>query len=388
MDHPAHLAQFRRLLANVQARTCDMLDRPFHIAPSVYCDSGRFALERDRLFRRLPLVLGHESQLSRPGDCLTLDPLGVPLLISRGRDQRIRGFLNVCRHRGVRLVDAPDGQRKSSFVCPYHNWTYDLDGGLKHVPCPEGFPGLDPATRGLTPIPLGVRHGVIWGALDPAAPFDLDGFLAGIGADLEAFGFPRQHAFARAITRRRTNWKLIVDAFLESYHVVRLHRDTVGPFFLDNMAVLENVGPHIRAAVARKEFVEIAALPEAQWDERRHASFAYLLFPNTILVLHPDYTSILSMVPASADETDFTHLMLTPHAPRDEKEREHWQRSFQLIEGGVFQAEDLTIAERIHDGLRSGANDSFIYGRYELGIRLFHETLDAYLGTRSVADGT
>ncbi len=386
MDYPAHLAQFRRLLANIEAQRCDMLDEPFHIEPGVYWRPERYASEVERVFRRAPLVLGHASQLPKPGDVLALDVLGVPLLLAHGRDGRIRGMLNVCRHRGTRLMNGADVQRKSSFMCPYHNWTYDLSGALKHIPCEEGFPGLDRAKFGLTPIPLEVRHGMIWAAVDPAANFDLNGFLCGIGGDLDVFGFPEMHFFTRAMTPRRTNWKLIVDAFLESYHVRRLHRKTVGPYFLDNMAVLDRVGPHIRSAVARQEFSEIARLPETAWDGRLHGTFAYYLFPNTILVLHPDYTSILTMFPLAPDETMFSHTMLTPRAPRDAKEADHWQRSFELIENGVFQAEDLFIAEQAQLGMRSGANKTMIFGRYELGIRVFHETLDAWLATDSIAN--
>ena len=246
-----------------------------------------------------------------------------------------------------------------------------------------------PAVRGigLTPIPLEVREGMIFGVIDPdAGPLDLDGFLAGIEQDLQVFGFGRMQVYATATTKRRTNWKLIIDAFQESYHVSRLHRNTVGPFFLDNMAVIDNVGPHSRAVVARQDFAEIAGLPERDWDARRHSSFAYMLFPNTILVLHPDYTSILTMIPTAADETLFRHVMLVPQLPQDEKTAAHYQRSFELIEGGVFQAEDLHIAEQAQIGMASGGNKTMIYGRFESGIRQFHETLDAWLGTSSVQD--
>ncbi len=388
MRHPAHLAQFRRLLNGLAAERAEKIARPFHIAPEVYYDADRARLEQETLFRRLPLVLGHESTLPKAGDTLTLDIIDRPLLLLRGRDGQIRGFLNACRHRGARLADCPEPARKPSLVCPYHNWTYDLNGRVKHIPCLDTFPGLDPAQHGLTPFPLEVRHGIIWGIpqAGDSSSLDLTSFLSGLGEDLDVFGFANMHGFARAITRRKTNWKLVMDAFLESYHVVRLHHKTVGPFFQDGAAILDRVGPHIRSIVARQEFGEIARLPESDWDARRHASFAYVIYPNTVLVLHPDYTSILTMYPVGADETDFMHTMLTPHPPRNDKERDHWQRSFALIEGGVFQAEDLWISERIHASLRSGANTRFTFGQLEYGIKVFHDQLDADLGTRSVEE--
>lgn len=391
MDYAPHLAQFRRLLAQIEsaeAREADMLAEPFHMAPDIYWRPERHRLETDRLFRRAPLLLGHAGMLPRAGDMLALDVIGQPLLLVRGRDGEIRGFLNVCRHRGTRLCNGEDVQRRSQITCPYHNWVYDLDGRLKHVPLEEGFPGLDRVERGLRRIPLGLREGLIFGVVDPDAPMELDGFLAGLDHDFRIFGFRDMPFFARAMTKRKTNWKLIMDAFLESYHIQRLHKNTIAPFFTDNRAVFDRVGPHLRNVVARLEFPEIARLPEAEWDPRRHSTFAYLLFPNTILVLHPDYTSILTMYPTAPDETLFSHVMLTPHAPRNADEAAHWQRSFELIEGGVFQAEDLFISEQAQIGMASGANRTMIYGRFERGIRIFHETLDEWLGTRSVVSGT
>lgn len=391
MDYAPHLAQFRRLLALVRRERDENLAQPFYIKPDIYWRPERLQLEMQKVFRRAPLVLGHAAQIPKAGDTLVMDVMGQPLLVVRGRDDTVRGFLNVCRHRGTRLCNTGNENgitRQSQFTCPYHNWVYDLSGALKHVPLEaEGFPGLDKARFGLTPIPLEVREGMIFGVIDPdAGPLDLDGFLAGIEQDLQVFGFGRMQVYATATTKRRTNWKLIIDAFQESYHVSRLHRNTVGPFFLDNMAVIDNVGPHSRAVVARQDFAEIAGLPERDWDARRHSSFAYMLFPNTILVLHPDYTSILTMIPTAADETLFRHVMLVPQLPQDEKTAAHYQRSFELIEGGVFQAEDLHIAEQAQIGMASGGNKTMIYGRFESGIRQFHETLDAWLGTSSVQD--
>lgn len=385
MDYPAHLAQFRRLIGNIAAKRPDMLERPFEIAPEIHTDAARFALEREKIFSSLPLALGHASSLPRPGDILTLDILGQPLLLTHGRDGRIRGFLNVCRHRGTRLIDAPEGARRSSISCPYHSWTYALDGALSLVPEAEGFEGIDLKRRGLTEIPLEVRHGFIWAGIVPGKSLALDDFLCGIGADMDAFGMAAQQGFARRVTRRKTNWKLIVEAFLEGYHIVRLHKNTIGGFFFDNQVVMDCVGPHIRAAVARQEFAEVPDLAEKDWSARRHVSYAYLLFPSTVLVMSPDYTSVLTLFPESADETTFIHTMVTPHAPRDEKERDHWNRSFELIEGGVFQSEDLWVAEEIQRGLRSGANKTLVYGRYELGIKSFHDRLDEKLGLTETA---
>lgn len=385
---PKRLAPpIRRLLETVRAARRDMAETTFHIAPAVYTDPERAAREVATCFRATPLILAHQSQVPQPGDVLALERLGVPLLLAHDRDGRIGAFVNVCRHRGTRLVKEEGPCRRPSFVCPYHAWTYDLDGSLRQVPCEEGFPGLDKAALGLVRLPLAVRHGLLWAVLDPRGTLDLDGHLGGLGEDFEAFGLGDHVFFCQTVQVRKTNWKLVIDAFLDGYHIKRLHRHTVGPFFLDGYAVFDVIGRHIRAAVARNEIVDAAALPEEQWNERRHVTFSYYLFPGTVLVLHPDYTSLINLFPLSSDETLYVHTMLTPHPPASGKERDHWARSFALIDGSVFQAEDLHIAEEIHRGLRAGGNERLTYGRFEHSIRAFHEILDGVTGLRSIETG-
>ena len=179
------------------------------------------------------------------------------------------------------------------------------------------------------------------------------------------------HFFDQSIKRVPANWKLIQDAFLDGYHVVRLHKNTVGAFFPDSMAASDWIGDHIRNAVARNEIEEAVDLPAEDLDLRRHATFSYTVFPNSVVVMHPDYTSIMTLFPQSADETLFVHSMMTPHAPANDKEREHFERSFDLIDRGV-----CTGAQQ---GLRSGANDGLLFGGFESWAVAFHRRLDHYL---------
>ncbi|MGE0733295.1 MAG: aromatic ring-hydroxylating dioxygenase subunit alpha [Alphaproteobacteria bacterium] len=388
--YPVFTAMLGRLIARIErnART-DADAREFFLPTSIYCDPARLEQERARIFRRRPLILAHASELGdKPGSTLVIDRIEVPLLLVRDRAGAVHGLLNVCRHRGTRLIAAAGPCHRVSFACPYHAWVYDLAGKLKHVPMQdEMFPSLKDLTAyDLARVPVAVRHGFIWAILDPAAEaIDLAAHLAGIGADLDAFGLPSHVVFKRTTALRRTNWKSVMDAFLESYHVTRLHRGTVGGFFLDGFVEFERAGDHMRAAVARTEIAEAKNLAPTAWDERRHATFSYTLFPNSVLVFHPDYVSHIGLFPTrDPDATLTVHTMLTPRPPASPKEDEHWQRSFALIDGGVFQGEDFFISEQAQIGLRSGANAEFRFGLWEHGVRLFHESVDRALGTASV----
>jgi phenylpropionate dioxygenase-like ring-hydroxylating dioxygenase large terminal subunit len=374
---------FERLLAELeQSASPDWQAPKTTVDPKVYYDSGRFQAEREQLFMKLPLCLGHADQLAEPGAVLALDLCGTPVLMARGHDGELRVFLNVCRHRGARLL-AEHGQvcRRNRLVCPYHAWTYRLDGSLAGVPRAEAFSDLEPDRLGLRQLPSTTRHGLIWAVLDPNADtaLDITAHLGKLDRDFDALALARHYVYRQHAIRRATNWKLIVDAFLEVYHVRRLHAATLGSFFVDAVSVSEAVGPHLRFLAAREGTSEIRALAPEQWSPQVHATLVHFVFPNSLFVYHPDYISHLGMYPESADETLFVHTMLIPEKPTHDKAEEHWRRSFELIDTVVFNSEDLVICEQIQRGLRSGANEALIIGRLEQNLRRFHANLDAAL---------
>lgn len=378
LDHRHTLME--RMLANPRAQVFDE-ERTSNgsIDPSVYLQQERLDREVSDVLRRLPLVVGHTSELTRPGSQSAKDLLGTPVLLARDRSSRVRVFLNACRHRGTRLLKSGETRQGPSFVCPYHNWTYGLDGVLMHVPCESAFPNFDRAAKGLIELPSREAGGLIWASLDPDAQVDWDAFLAEIDQDLTGLKLPEQVEFRTISTVRQCNWKLVLDAFLESYHIQRLHKHTIAPFFMDNVATLEQVGQHIRTAVARERFAELADLPRDQWDEREHVTMAYILFPNTVMIFHPDYVSLITLWPEAPDRTRFCHTMLIPAELQTPDWEDHWDKSLKLIEGGVFQAEDLFVCEEIQAGLRARPDEAIELGQYETGIRIYHDILDAAL---------
>lgn len=389
MDHPRHIRMFRRLLDNIAADRLEMGDREYRIPVSAYTCPDAFAREYRSLFRRYPLVLGHGDQLRNPGDCMTHDQLGVPILLTRAEDGRLRGFLNQCAHRATRLLDAAEPSQVRKLVCPYHNWVYGLDGRLERIPHhDEAFPHTQLAERGLIELPCAEEGGLIWVLPTPGEPFDAQAWMGPMREDLEIFRVQDFVFFRQTVTERRCNWKLVMDAFQESYHVRRLHKDTVGPFFLDGHAIIDQDEVHMIASVARKTIAEATELPESEWDDRHHTSHSMYFLPNTVIVCHPDYTSLMHMYPQAADRTIIVHNMLIPEDPATDKARRHWERSFDLIDGGVFNAEDYATAERMHQGLCEGGRDHLLIGRNEYSIITFHETLERLIEQRPGVEKT
>jgi phenylpropionate dioxygenase-like ring-hydroxylating dioxygenase large terminal subunit len=329
-----------------------------HVVPADhYRDATRFERERDLLLRA-PRIVAASSEIA-PGTCVPLDVPGVSAILGRTPDGTLHAYANACRHRGTRLIDAPCAKAIS---CPYHAWTYDLAGALIHVPRADSF--IPEVRRDLARVPVREHAGLVWLGEPPPE----------LAADLAALELDRHVVFRRATTVRACNWKLVVEAFLDGYHIRVLHRDSVYRFFLDS-SVAEQVGPHIRAMTARRALHETAEAPP-----RLLGTPSFLVFPATTIVVHPDFVSIMTVHPLAADSTRWEHAMLVPAGRA--ADTDHWTRSWELIEGRVFQAEDLWVCEQAQRSISAGAVDELVFGGLEAPVRWFHAALDVALRSR------
>lgn len=341
----------------------------------VYTGPERFAEEWARLFRRRPLALCPSALLPEPGMAATHDGYGVPILVTRDGGGEIRAFMNVCRHRGTRLVEGGEPLKAPRLVCPYHAWTYRLDGRLAGIPRAETFEGLDKATHGLVPLACREAGGIVWAGLDRNREYDFADVSGALAEDLAALGLPAMHLYRRNTHDVAANWKLIVDAFSEAYHVGRLHHRTIGPFFADAMTVTDMVGPHARSAVGRAEFVSAAGLSDLP-ALRRAVTFSYTVFPNSVVVASPDYVNLMVLMPQAHDRTLVEDFMLIPEPPATPEAEDHWRRSFELLDATVFGSEDFRAAALGQQGLASGAVSKVVLGALEQGIRRFHDQVE------------
>src|SRR5689334_5764971 len=342
--------------------------------------------EIERLFRPLPLIVGHASELAR-GHVLAHDEYGVPMLLARDGGGRFRAFLNVCRHRGMRLVDGIAAKPAASVVCPYHGWTYRLDGSLRHRLHADAFDSCAPGDVDLVALPCEERHGLLWVVPTPAGTIDVAAFLGALDAELPICGIERLRLFRTVRAEYPANWKLIVDAFLEAYHIRVLHKDTIWPFFVDALTGAVRLGPHVQSLVARRAaegwVAEGASLPGDFATLCDLATPSHVIFPNVVTIFHPDYLSLITLYPVDAETLSWTHRMLVPADRTTPDWTPHWEKTFALIEQGVFEKEDIACAVAIQRGLKSGANRHLTAGRAEQGVGWFHAEVAHALGRDS-----
>ncbi len=341
---------------------------------SMFVGDEFYQAEQATIFRKRAVPLTVSVRLPEPGMAVAHEGYGIPLLITRDRNGAAHVFLNACTHKGAKLIDGCEAVKAGRLSCPYHAWTFGVDGKLIGAARPETFVNLDKNARNLVELPSREAGGIIWAMLDRHAEADFSSMDEALTADLEAFDLPRQHLYGHKQFDLKANWKVVLEPFLEGYHVQRLHARTVGPLFADVPNVVDKLGRNLRQISGKVNFTpDCLDVP----GENVHASVthAYNVFPNCVIVTSPYYISVMFLMPNGPDRTVVDYFMLTRRPPDNPKGAELYRKSFEMIIG-VFGGEDFYAAEICHAGLKTGALDTVVYSGLEATIPIFYEILD------------
>ena len=376
MERALELALIERALAHTAADTREMAPGIVRRPVDDYLDPVRFAEEQGALFRDHPVVVGHAAQLPKAGSFFTHDHSGLPLVVTRDAVGELRAFANVCLHRGARLCTQADGEARR-LTCPFHGWTYDLAGRLRGVPQAEGFAGLDFDDHNLAPVPVAERYGLIF--VRPrvgARLIDLDAVLVGLHDDLDVER-PERHVLVNRHWEVGCNWKVLLDNFLEMYHVPVLHGGNIGPMFEPNRSLYDQFGPNGRRIDPRRSIRRLADQTIENWRLRDHALATYFVFPNIQTFWTQDYFSWLSVWPITVERSVCVQMIVSDWAADTDERRAHLQTNIDLFDQTL--AEDFATSEGVQQGLRSGALTNVTFARFESGAAAVHTSIDRVL---------
>jgi phenylpropionate dioxygenase-like ring-hydroxylating dioxygenase large terminal subunit len=383
MSRQQQIGLLQRLLHYVETNTTALADDVWHNPVSAYTDPEHAAREQRILFRQHPILMGFASEWSAPGAFRTDDYAGVPILVARGRDSKLRAFLNVCRHRGAKVANGCG--KAGVFSCPYHAWTYDLTGKVMGIPDERCFPNVREERPRLTQLPLCEKHGLVWVIPSPAADagngFDIDAWLGGLGPELASYRFESWSFYDRRVIPETMNWKILMDTFQEGYHIGFLHRDSLKTILHGNVTDFEAFGLNHRLAFPRKKLERLRAEPEESWDLMWNTTLIYSLFPNTALLVQGDHVELARVFPRDGrvDRAAMELGLYVPRAPETPDERAHWDKNMQLVLD-VVTGEDFPAGRSIQIGLTSGAQTHTVFGRNEPGIIHYYRSMQKALG--------
>jgi phenylpropionate dioxygenase-like ring-hydroxylating dioxygenase large terminal subunit len=393
----ALIAMTRRTLEHARAGTVPLTDTVARVDAARYYDPARAEAERRAIFRRLPLVLAFSCQLREPHAYTALEVAGVPVLLTRSSDGAVRGFVNMCSHRGAMVV--PEGTGSSRrFACPYHGWTYDGGGALVGIVDRTDFGELDPSCKGLVPLPVAERAGIVFGCVTPDAELDIDTFLCGYGEVLDELGLDRCHHVGSQ-RADGPNWKIAYDGYLDFYHLPVLHRNTFGPR-ASNKAIYDAWGPHQRVSSPDRRTAALDGVPEDEWPDVVLTGGVWTVFPHTSIAGFPvhapsaddggnDDGGLLYMAstlypgPDAASSVTVQHFLADFEPTAAIAPRIAAQQEFLLR---VVQEEDYFTGNRIQRALQTGFKRDVFFGRNELGGQRFHRWVDAVLAAPSDAE--
>lgn len=360
----------QRILNHIEHGTTDLGDSVWHEPVDNYRTDERLAAEVELAFRRSPTPFCPSAALPDVGSYAARDAAGTPLLAVRAHDGKVRAFRNACRHRGTPV--ATDSGCCKAFVCPYHGWTYDLEGRLRGVPHEYGFPELDKGLHGLAPVHVEERFGLVF--VTQNEPCLADESMN----QLPELITHKQQLIATIESEIEANWKVMLEGFLEGYHIRSTHRTSFYPYGFDNLNVIELFGRNSRVTYP---FRRIAKLAEVAPGDRRVEgllTYVYHLFPNILVTVLSHHTNVIVLEPIALDRTKLITYRLTNRGSSAPELRMTVERDAEFVDQ-TGAAEDRAVIRAIQRGLSSGANSVFTFGLFESAIVHFHRSLDAIL---------
>jgi phenylpropionate dioxygenase-like ring-hydroxylating dioxygenase large terminal subunit len=348
----------------------------------LYTDPAFFALERERLFRQAWQVVCHMNDIPRAGDYQAFDFLDERVVTLRGEGGAVRSFHNVCRHRASRIADGSSGNCGRRLVCPYHAWSYRLDGQLAAIPRWQGFEGLDTADLGLVPVEQEIWRGFVFVRFAAGGPSVAE-MMSPYAEQLDAYAFETLQPRGKVVLRPRpVNWKNVGDNYADGLHIPVAHpglsRLFAGSYAVEAQAWVDKMSG------------TITETPSPNWSERgyqvlldgfdhlppalRRTWNYYKLWPNLAFDVYPDQVDFMQLIPVSATQTLIREIA---YAQPDDRRETRAARYLNWRINRQVNAEDTVLIERVQAGMSSSSYVSGPLSPAEPCLAAFAERLRA-----------
>jgi phenylpropionate dioxygenase-like ring-hydroxylating dioxygenase large terminal subunit len=371
--------------APLRTPTAEVVPQSETLASWTYHHPELYELEKEHVFRRHWLLVGHVSEVAEPGDYLTLDAADERAVIIRGADGELRAFHNVCLHRASRLLSGDAGHCRSGIVCPYHGWSYDLDGALRGVPSERSFPGLDKAGARLGELALDAWMGFLFVRFAGSGPSARQ-LLGDFDDELAPHRLPELKPWGpRSSFEMDVNWKIAVENDIEGYHIPAGHPGLKRLFG-------EPVRDEHWESGASRATLALRDAPSPVWSERLYQELLperqelpqparrgwtyYGLFPRAVISVAPDLVCWYQFLPLGPERCRVVGQAL---ALDDERREMRAARYLNLRINRQVGAEDLTLCRAVDAGLRSSGYRGGYLSDLEGGVRAHQARIRALI---------
>ncbi len=339
-----------------------------------YIDASIANTEKKIIFEESPICLGTAALVPNQGDWFTVDIGDKSILIVRNNKTEISAYLNICSHRGAKLVEG-SGTKAYAFKCPYHSWVYNLDGELKARPRENAFDEINKDQCSLQKFELDNHQGFLWLIMDKKAKNKHSSNKADLNELLIDYDFNKYQHFKSIKIYPKLNWKLAVDTFLELYHIDELHTKSLAPIIKNDLQLFDTYGKNIRVIGARHSAVKLNRVLKDQREFDIHTIQLRILFPNTILVCHPDHVEVWQILPKNeVNECEVSFSLYTKEAFSSKSAIRHWDNNFNLALNAVVK-EDFPLGENVQKGFYAAPKRKIIFGKNEPALQHFHKQI-------------
>ena len=339
-----------------------------------YIDASIANTEKKIIFEESPICLGTAALVPNQGDWFTVDIGDKSILIVRNNKTEISAYLNICSHRGAKLVEG-SGTKAYAFKCPYHSWVYNLDGELKARPRENAFEEINKDQCSLQKFELDNHQGFLWLIMDKKAKNKHSSNKADLNELLIDYDFNKYQHFKSIKIYPKLNWKLAVDTFLELYHIDALHTKSLAPIIKNDLQLFDTYGKNIRVIGARHSAVKLNRVLKDQREFDIHTIQLRILFPNTILVCHPDHVEVWQILPKNeVNECEVSFSLYTKETFSSKSAIRHWDNNFNLALNAVVK-EDFPLGENVQKGFYAAPKRKIIFGKNEPALQHFHKQI-------------